>query len=215
MWFGLLLPLPLLLLPLHLCHFIFCTPSLPHLSSLPPSSPLASTLLFSSTNTAAIKLGTTLGQDAVCANIADELKCIADKVDSVVEQYDGYFEEILKDDDDEAMKQAFLKVGGEVFRSGITTQRIVVLLLFGYKLVKLFLRKVAQKVTGLLPSHVTDFIILAGKFVFAAFMKYQVLSWVREQGGWQNLAPSISWATAAFVVGAMLIVFGFVARFWR
>ena len=156
-----------------------------------------------------------MDQDAVCVNIAEELKCIADQVDSVVDHYDGYFEEILREEDSDAMTKAFLQVGGEVFRDGITLQRIGVLLLFSYKLVKLFLRKVTQRVTQFLKWNVTEFIILAGKFIFAAFVKYQVLSWVRQQGGWQNLTPSLSWTSVAIFTGTVLIGLGFAARFWK
>ena len=160
-------------------------------------------------------MGTGTDQDSVYVNIADDLKCIADQVDAVVAHYDGYFEEILMKEDPDAMTQAFLKVGGEVFRGGITTQRIFVLLLFGYKLIKYFLRKMAQGVAQLIPADVTKFVILAGKFICEVFVKYKVLSWVREQGGWQNLAPAVSWTSVAIFAGVVLAGVGFVARIWK
>ena len=160
-------------------------------------------------------MGTGTDQDSVYVNIADDLKCIADQVDAVVAHYDGYFEEILMKEDPDAMTQAFLQVGGEVFRRGITIQRIFVLLLFGYKLVKYFLRKMAQGVAQLIPADITKFIILAGKFICEVFVKYKVLSWVREQGGWQNLAPAVSWTSVAIFAGVVLAGVGFVARIWK
>ena len=222
-------PLPLL------CGFIFAYFSfaLPHsrllshstfhipCSTLPLclffiSSPLAvSSLFYRSTHEAEQEVGTGTDQDSVYVNIADDLKCIADQVDTVVAHFDGYFEEILMKEDPDAMTQAFLQVGGEVFRSGITIQRIFVLLLFGYKLVKYFLRKMAQGVAQLIPADVTNFIILAGKFICEVFVKYKVLSWVREQGGWQNLAPAVSWTSVAIFAGVVLAAVGFVARIWK
>ena len=158
-------------------------------------------------------MGAVVDQDTIYVHIADELKCVADQVDSVVDRFDGYFEDILAKEDPEAMTQAFLQVGGQVFRDGITIQRIAVLLLFSYKLVKLYLRKLREKVTQFLGPQVTKFIVLAGKFLFAAFLKYQVISWVRQQGGWQNLASS--WTSLAFVVGIGLVGLAYVARYWK
>ena len=213
-------------LPISLLHFhIPAFSPTQHFTSLAPHSLSASFLslrpspslrcFYRSTHEAEQEVGTGTDQDSVYVNIADDLKCIADQVDAVVAHYDGYFEEILMKEDPDAMTQAFLKVGGEVFRGGITTQRIFVLLLFGYKLVKYFLRKMAQGVAQLIPADVTNFIILAGKFICEVFVKYKVLSWVREQGGWQNLAPAVSWTSIAIFAGVVLAGVGFVARIWK
>lgn len=188
-----------------------------HSTSLSPTSyPLPCLHCFyRSTLEAAGEAGTGTDQDAVYVNIAEDLKCIADQVDAVVAHYDGYFEEILRLKDPDAMTQAFLQVGGEVFRGGITIQRIFVLLLFGYKLVKYHLRKMAQGVAQLIPADITKFIILAGKFICEVFLKYKVLSWVREQGGWQNLAPALSWTSVAIFAGVVLAGIGFLASVWK
>ena len=155
-----------------------------------------------------------VGDESDIDTIGNELRTISDKVDNIVDVYNGYFERMLASEDSEVMLNTFLQVGGQVFRDKITPQRIIVLLVFSYKLVKLYMRKIKQRAKHLIQKDISNFLIQTGQFLVKAFLKYSVLQWIRMNGGWSSLVPT-SWSHYVVILGTVVVVSFLIARYWK
>lgn len=148
-------------------------------------------------------------------SIALELDIVVEQVDTVVDNYSKDLDRIIERNDPEAMSQSFQQVGEHLFRKGITTMRIFVLLRFGYKLVQRFFLNLKRGMDQCLGTEVSDFILLVGTFLFKAFLKNHVMPWVREHGGWQRVLSSVNWGALAVCAGVVLIGLGLWKLFSR
>ena len=144
----------------------------------------------------------------MCDNIAGELEHLIEQVDGVFDRYSPQLEKVFEHKEPEARSQVFLQVAENLFRKGITTLRIFVLLRFSYKLVQHFFLEVKNKMEQCLGTEVTDFILLVGAFLFKAFLKCRILPWLKENGGWRILLPSSNWGGMAVCAGLFLIIVG-------
>ena len=166
--------------------------------------------LFSSSSVqeADDQIGLNMEDKEVLKNIAVEFDSVVEQVDGVLDRYSADLDRIIQRNEPEATNQAFLQVAEHLFRKGITTLRIFVLLRFGYKLVQRFFLKVRKKMDQYLGTEVTNFILLVGTFLFKAFLKNHILCWVKGNGGWQSLLSSFNLGGLAICVGVFLIGFG-------
>lgn len=144
----------------------------------------------------------------MCDDISGELKHMVEQVDGRVDRLSLQMEKIFEQKEPEAMRQVFLQVAENVFRKGITTMRIFVLLRFSYKLVQHFFLKAKNKMEQHLGTEVTHFILLVGSFLIKAFLKCNILPWLKKNGGWRILLPSFNWGVLAVCTGLFLVGLG-------
>jgi hypothetical protein len=171
-----------------------------------------SSVLLNSTKEAQQDMGAS--DDEEIETIGKELRTISDQVDGVVQGYAGYFDQMLAQEDSDQMAETFLQVGGRVFEKGVTLGGIIVLLVFSYKLVKLYMRKLKNRAKQILQKDITSFLVRAGTFLAKAFVKYNVLQWVRRQGGWSEVVLD-NWPQYAIVFGVALIVTTLAVSYWK
>ena len=144
-------------------------------------------LIFDSTQEAK-KESNTDDQDESMKNCANKLIVVAEEVDGVADKCaDQIVTEVPTENVLATLKDIFSKLSSLVFKDGVTLGKICVLLLFAYKLVKKFLRKLIGISDRVLGKKVTEFIIHCTNVLVAAFLQYKVLEWVRSNGGWQKL----------------------------
>ena len=144
----------------------------------------------------------------VYKNISGELEHLIEQVDGVFDRYSPQLEKFFEHKEPEARSQAFLLVAENLFRKGITTLRIFVLLRFAYKLVQHFFLSVKNKMEQHLGTEVTEFILLVGAFLFKAFLKCRILPWLKENGGWRILLPSFNWGGLVVCAGGLALCAG-------
>ena len=142
------------------------------------------------------------------SDIAAVLGLVVEQVDSALQPFISQLDRIIQRNEPDAMRQAFLRVAENLFRNGITTLNILVLLRFAYILVQRLFLSVKNKMEQHLGREVTKFILLAGAFVFKAFRECRILPWLKENGGWRILLPSFNWGGLAVCAGLFLIGLG-------
>ena len=124
----------------------------------------------------------TLGEtENPAVEVGQDLRGTAEEVDGLLNDVREVIDSMLDEGSEVSMQKLtefFMAAGGEVLKNGVTKGAVMITVMVGYALIRRYLKRYINE-------DILTFIEKMASFLYQIFMKYHVLDWIMQIGGWK------------------------------